>query len=167
MRFIPVFLVAFFVFAWPVQSAYAGTRSCYSMYEAEAEQGIRIHSELMVIGLNCQHMAKKLNLKGENLYVQYKRFTLEHEDLFSSYEKTLIQFFKESGSKNPEAALHKLRTDFANKISSDAANMRPDVFCSVYAPRIPKAARMNNNDLRRWASTFYDSHPVTQPVCEQ
>ena len=30
--------------------AYAGDE-CYSPYEAEAEQGIRIHSELMVIGL--------------------------------------------------------------------------------------------------------------------
>ena len=31
-------------------------RQCYTHEEAEAEQGIRIHSELMVIALNCQHM---------------------------------------------------------------------------------------------------------------
>ena len=37
-------------------SAPAMAANCYSAAEAEAEQGIRVHSELMVIGLNCQHM---------------------------------------------------------------------------------------------------------------
>ena len=34
-------------------------QKCYSAAEAEADQGIRIHSELMVIGLNCQVIGKR------------------------------------------------------------------------------------------------------------
>ena len=32
---------------------------CYTSKEVEAEQGVRILSELMVIGLNCQHLTPK------------------------------------------------------------------------------------------------------------
>ena len=61
--------------------------------------------------------------------------------------------------------LDALRTKFGNKISNDAADMRPDVFCSRYAPRITKASSMNETDVRKWASTVYESHPVSKPLC--
>lgn len=140
--------------------AYAG--SCYSNAEAEAEQGIRIHSELMVIGLNCQAIGAR---HGLNLYGDYKRFTVDHAAVIQQYEKILLKHYAKSGGK-PEAKLNKLRTDFANKISKDAANLRPDVFCSKYAPRITKASAMDSQDLRKWASTFYKSHPVSKPLCD-
>lgn len=136
--------------------------NCYNMKEAEAEQGIRIHSELMVIGLNCQHLWPK---NQKNLYLQYKEFTNQHGGVFSGYEKTLIDFFRREGRDNPEMSLHQLRTDFANKISKDAAVMRPDAFCQVYAPRIPKASKMNDKSLRKWAATIFPGHPVSHPLC--
>ena len=135
---------------------------CYSMKQAEAEQGIRIHSELMVIALNCQHLGGK---KQENLYVQYKKFTKKHEDIFAGYETTLINFYDAEGKKNPEMELNNLRTDFANKISKDAATMRPDGFCKAYMPRIAKASKMNDADLHKWASTIFPSHPVSRSLC--
>ena len=137
--------------------------ACYSKDEAEAEQGIRIHSELMVIGLNCQHMTPK---GQKNFYYQYKEFTADHGALFANYESTLIRYFTRVGAKDPEGALNRLRTQFANKISGDAAKMRPDLFCSHYAPRIPKAAAMSDSQVRSWASTFFKSHPVSQSICQ-
>ncbi len=144
--------------------ASAETRSCYSLSEAEAEQGIRIHSELMVIGLNCQHM----NPGGkENLYTQYRHFSNRYSDLIAGYENTLINYFKRAGHPNPVASLNFLRTSFANKISKDAAVMRPDLFCRRYSPRISQVSMMNRQELQKWASTFFPSHPVSQPLCEQ
>ena len=155
---IRVLLGAFILlFATP---AYA--QSCYSSTEAEAEQGIRIHSELMVIGLNCQAMGAR---RGMNLYGDYRQFTSDHSDLFARYETILMKFF-ESNNQNPEAELNTLRTKFANKISNDAADLRPDVFCSKYAPRILKAAEMDRTAVRKWAATIYPSHPVSRPLCE-
>lgn len=140
--------------------SYAG--SCYSKIEAEAEQGIRIHSELMVIGLNCAHMA---DANGNNLYSEHQKFTSKHHALFARYEEILMTHMKNNGDKAPEKSLHKLRTEFANKISKDAAEMRPDIFCKSYAPRIQKASAMDETTFRKWASMSFAGHPVSQPIC--
>ena len=140
----------------------AATDQCYRADEAEAEQGIRIHSELMVIGLNCQHMGMRA---GHNLYGQYRQFTADHADLFAAYEGTLMAYFKQAGAASPEQSLNALRTKYANKISQDVAAMRPDVFCARYAPRVVKAAELTQQDLKDWASTFYDDYPVSKPFC--
>jgi hypothetical protein len=161
MRIIMLSLV---LLALTIGTAHAERRSCYSMREAEAEQGIRIHSELMVIGLNCQHMTPR----GEvNLYSQYRSFTSSYSDLLAGYEQTLIDYFKRSGHPNPVASLNLMRTAFANKISTDAARMRPDIFCKRYTSRIGQASGMNRQQVRKWASTFFPSHPASQPICSQ
>lgn len=150
-------ILLFFILPTPAHAV-----QCYSALEAEAEQAIRIHSELMVIGLNCQHRTPS----GEkNYYYQYKDFTLKNGDLFAGYERALMAYYTRVGLKNPEGELNQLRTQFANQISGDAAKMRPDLFCAHYAPRIPKASTMTTTQIRTWASTFFRSHPLTQPIC--
>ncbi len=163
MRKLTISGVVFTLFLMIGTSVFAG-ESCYSMAEAEAEQGIRIHSELMVIGLNCQHMTPP---GQKNYYAQYREFTSHHESLFQDYESRLLNYFKRIGVQKPEKALNDLRTSFANKISENAAKMRPDVFCNRYKERIGKAGHMNRQDVIKWATTFYDTHPVSHPICEQ
>ena len=159
-----VSVIAFTIFYILLASSVMAA-SCYTLDEAEAEQGIRIHSELMVIGLNCQHMVRGTN--NQNLYREYRDFTAEHATLFADYERKLIEYYRRDGRANPISSLNTLRTSFANKVSNDAAQMRPDVFCSRYGNRIPTIASMDRHGLRKWASTFYDSHPVSQAICEQ
>lgn len=136
---------------------------CYSKAEAEADQGIRIHSELMVIGLNCQSIGAR---HGLNLFGDYRQFTTDHADLFSRYEDILMGFYTKNGTQ-PKKSLHDLRTNYANKISKVAAGSRPDIFCARNAARIDKAKAMDRQTLRRWASTLYPSHPVSYPLCNQ
>ena len=143
-------------------SALAST--CYTQAEAEAEQGLRIHSELMVIGLNCINMRFQ---DGTNLYREYNEFTKENIEIFAAYESKLLEYFKRRGDKNPEASLNTLRTLMANNISNSAARMKPDQFCNRYAGRIFKASGMDRGTLKKWASTIYPSHPVSHPICEQ
>lgn len=142
--------------------AQAAGKNCYTQAEAEAEQAIRIHSELMVIGLNCQHMTPA---GQKNLYQAYREFTDKNVGLFSAYETTLLNYFKRTGARDAEAEINSLRTAFANKISLDAAKMRPDLFCNHYMPRIQKASVMGRNDIQKWAATFFPSHPVSHPIC--
>lgn len=160
-RFAVIFLSVFFMSATAMPSAYAA--KCYTPREAEAEQGIRIHSELMVIGLNCAHMS---DANGKNLYAEHRKFTAKHADLFATYEKIMMAFMSRNGDKNPEASLNTMRTNFANKISADAANMRPDIFCKNYAPRIEKVVQMDKTQIRKWAATPFPGHPVSQPYCK-
>ena len=135
---------------------------CYSAAEAEADQGIRIHSELMVIGLNCQVLAKR---HGDDLYGTYRKFTAQYADLFGGYEETLMKHFEAEGAAKPVSNLNELRTRYANKISDEAADMRPDIFCSKYGKRVKQAAVMKEPEIRKWAGTIYPAHPVSRPLC--
>lgn len=146
-----------------VAVAGAGGRQCYNRDEAEAEQGIRIHSELMVIALNCQHMTPR---GWKNFYQQYQEITARNASLIGTYENVLINYFALAGRKNPERAFHDMRTDFANKVSTDAAKMRPDIFCSQYAPRLPKVDKMSTADFKAWAADLNPAHPVSRPLCQ-
>lgn len=141
----------------------AWASSCYSRAEAEAEQGLRIHSELMVIGLNCQKMRFR---DGTNLYGEYSKFTRNNIDIFAGYEDKLLAYYTKRGDANPEATLNTLRTVLANNISNSAARMKPDQFCNRYAGRIFQVAAMDPAALRKWASTIYPSHPLSEPICE-
>ncbi len=156
-----VMVVALMLAEFPAQ---ASGQVCYTPTEAEAEQAIRIHSELMVIGLNCQHMTPP---NQENLYSQYREFTSKNENLLHRYEEILIDYFDRAGAHNPVGKLNDMRTAVANRISNDAARMRPDIFCQRYADRIEQASRMNQNQIRQWASTFFPSHPASRPICQQ
>lgn len=138
--------------------------ACYNKIEAEAEQGIRIHSELMVIGLNCSHMA---TANGNNLYLEHKKFTAKHGKLFERYESIIMEHMRKNGTGNPGKAMHLLRTKFANKISSDVAEMRPDLFCKSYASRIEEVSKMDEETFRKWAATPFEESPVSKPLCEK
>ena len=157
-----MFFITLILLSFASSAAYAA--SCYNLSEAEAEQGIRIHSELMVIGLNCQHMQFK---DGSNLYLKYRDFTSRHSGLLSGYENTLMEYYRRTGQGNPETKLNTLRTSFANKVSRDAAEMKPHNFCNQYARRIFQVDNMGRQDLRKWAATLHKSHPLSAPVCEQ
>jgi hypothetical protein len=104
---------------------------------------------------------------SQNLYVQYRQWESKHDHVFTEYENRLISYYKRQGDRNPEASLHTLRTVLANKVATDAAHMRPDLFCAKYAPRINKVSSMDDATIRRWSATFYPGHPTSHPVCEQ
>ncbi len=154
-----VFLSCLILLCLSVQAQAAG---CYNSSEAVAEQGIRIHSELMVIGLNCQHMTPR---GWKNFYQEYREITSRHRDLFSGYEQTLINYNSRNGG-SAEKKMHHMRTAFANKVSTDAAQMRPDIFCATYAPRIPAVAKMSRQEFQNWIVSAAQSQPQTQPSCQ-
>lgn len=156
MKFCVSIISALLFISSPVWAA------CYSPKEAEAEQGIRIHSELMVIGLNCSHLA---TANGNNLYLEHKKFTKKHGKLFERYEQIIMNHMRRNGTGNPDKAMHLLRTNFANKISSDVAEMRPDIFCKSHASRIEQVSGMDEVTFRKWAATPFEDYPVSKPMC--
>ncbi len=140
--------------------AQAQARDCYSAREFEAEQGLRIHSELMVIGLTCARAPG-----GAGLYGGYQMFTRKNQRLILSYESDLIAFFQQQGKLNPERELHSLRTRLANQISQNAVKMQTASFCKRFAPRIQQALAMSEDKLRRWAQQVWTGAPTLRPVC--
>ncbi len=138
--------------------------SCYSNYEVEAEQGIRIHSELMVIGLTCRNTFKSQD--GGDLYAKYREFSDKHAGLIQNYEKTMMSYYRRNGEDRPDKALHALRTSLANKISQHAAEMNTVRFCKNFAERIDKALAMEPIRFRKWAQYVHPTQRLSRPICE-
>lgn len=136
--------------------------ACYSRDEAEAEQGLRLHSELMVIGLNCQHL---FTVNGQNMYGAYRDFTSRHEQLFAGYEDVILNYFESTGAMSPEKELNTLRTEFANRISMAVAETRPDLFCAQNAQRLSNVLGMSKTDIRYWATSQDYSSKTSRALC--
>ncbi|MBU6235483.1 MAG: hypothetical protein KGQ41_06530 [Alphaproteobacteria bacterium] len=147
------------VFLFALLLPAAAFAKCYNAQQLEAEQGLRIHSELMVIALNCQHLAQG------SLYHQYEDFTRKHNALIQGYEDTMRAFYKGEG-QNGEVELNNLRTRLANRIANEAVRLQPNVFCRAYGSRITQANAMSQEKLRTWAQTVFPTYPLTRSICE-
>lgn len=134
--------------------------ACYSASEFEAEQGLRIHSELMVIGLTCLKMPG-----GSGLYAKYQHFTQVHQGLINRYENDLINYFRKQGSAQPEKDFHSFRTGLANRISKLAIGNMVG-FCNAFSPRLDAALKMDDAKIRRWATQVWADAPTTRPACK-
>lgn len=150
---------AFVLLMMGISSAQA--KGCYTPAEFEAEQGLRIHSELMVIGLTCIKMPQG----GQALYAKYQQFTQKNQSLIAQYESDIISYFGKQGVKNPEGNLHTFRTTLANDISKHAISMSTVSFCKNFSSRIDKALQMDHQKLRRWAQHVWPQSPTTVPRC--
>lgn len=139
----------------------ADAGACYTATELEAERGVRIQSELMVIGLTCLKMPDG----GQALYRKYQLFTQEHADLIARYEADLINYYAQKGVTDPEKKLHTLRTALANEISSRAVSMSVLGFCQKFSSRIDEALAMDEPKLRRWAQHSWPGQPTSEPAC--
>lgn len=142
-------------------AAPAAGPTCYSASEMEAEQGLRIHSELMVIGLTCLRMPTG----GPQLYSKYQTFTKKNQGLITGYENDIISYYRRTGMPNPEGKLHTLRTQLANEISQHAITMSVSSFCRNYGGRIDRALAMDNGKLRRWAQHSWSATTTSKPSC--
>jgi len=133
--------------------------ACYSRAEVSAEQGLRIHSELMQIGLNCMEI-----LRQPNLYNNYRQFTKQNSHVINGWENTMTSYFARSNGGNGQRDFHDFRTRIANEVSSSAARMRPDVFCHNHVKRLNSAMVMSQQDVVQWASASGGQLP-SRPLC--
>lgn len=143
-------------------AAQAVAGQCYTPREFEAEQGLRIHSELMVISLTCMKMAQG----SGNMYEKYQAFSKKNSNLIKGYENDMIDYFRAQGSAAPEKQFHSLRTSLANEISQHAIKMSTGSFCQHFASRIDSALAMNQEKLRRWAQQPWPNSPTSKPMCQ-
>lgn len=120
----------------PVLAAPAPKGPCYTVPEFAAEQGIRLHTELMVIGLTCQQM----DVPGQmSLFNQYKQFTLKHQARIQEWEKSLVGYYKRTSKGNATRSFDSFRTRLANETSQRAIALTTPVFCGTHAPLVAQA----------------------------
>lgn len=134
---------------------------CYTAEQYRAEQAIRFHTKLMVLGLYCERAL------GPNTYAAYQKFTGRNGDIIRGQENILISYFKKTKAPNAEKALHSLRTNLANTTSLLASKSILS-FCRTNKDDYQKARNMQPPEFRRRidkvnVKSLYNTSTV--PVC--
>jgi hypothetical protein len=103
--------------------AFAGD-ACYTPAQLEAEQLLRLHSELMVITVACRQGSG-----GEDLVPAYTGFTRNNLSLIHDAEQTLIHFYAARDGDTGVPQLDHLRTRLGNECGQELALISAPVFC--------------------------------------
>lgn len=141
--------------------AMAQAARCYTPEQYRAEQVVRFHTNLMVMGLYCKSVLK------QNTYATYQDFTRRNQNIIKAEENRLIAYFQNNSGKNAERELHTMRTDLANRISLQAGQSITR-FCRQYTPYYEQAKTMIPADFKRWIEQINISAANSSvPLCSQ
>lgn len=131
----------------------ATARSCYDRDGFQAEQFIRYHTQLMVIGMTCQ-----THTQGQS-YTDYQRFMHQHQNLVRTQDEAL-------GLSNAERQT--LKTQIANNMSRVAMMYAPQQFCHLYMPYLTQANGLSARALgTRMRQSLDPNRPSSRPLCTQ
>ncbi|HAU29640.1 MAG TPA: hypothetical protein DCW68_05970 [Rhodospirillaceae bacterium] len=139
--------------ALSVSSLRAGER-CPSMAHLEAEQALRLHSELMVIGLTCQ----KYYRQPSDIYTEYQKFTAENANLLRQAENNLVL-------RVGVERFHALRTNIANDVSRRAAFMSPKAYCQANALFVGDLLALSSDGVRQYVARLAAGARQQVPAC--
>jgi hypothetical protein len=134
--------------------------SCYSAAEYDAEQAVRLHTELMVIGLTCNAIEA-----DRKLFSKYQQFTTKNRASLMNWEKVLIGHFREIDKNNPTRKFDDFRTVVANEIAQRSALLTPPVFCRTHSDIVDHALSMSESDLKRYLSNEKADEIGLAPPC--
>ena len=83
-------------------TAAPATGTCYRQADIEAEQAMHYQTELMVLSDTCG---------GEF----YRDFTVRNRDQILSYQRQMLEHFRRTGARSPQASLDSFMTRVANE----------------------------------------------------
>ncbi|WP_051340704.1 hypothetical protein [Azospirillum halopraeferens] len=152
------------VLGFSLSASASGRPACYSRAEHAAEQAIRMHTELMVIGLTCQSVAA-----AENPFGKYQDFTIKHRAFISDQEKVLIEHFRKTARGNPTRAFDSFRTELANEISRRSAIVGTNIYCWNYVDRAKAALQLTRDDVKTLTGDEKGAallHLSSKPLCD-
>lgn len=110
--------------------------SCYSPVEIQAEELLRLHSELMVITVSCHQGSN-----GESLVPAYTKFTRDNIDDLSKAESVMKSYYKSKNGGDGTAQLDELRTKLGNEFGQAIADMSAPAYCDLYRDKVVAFSR--------------------------
>ncbi len=161
-----ILTLALLTLANPVHAAKSKDSRCYSPVEIEAEQLLRLHSELMVITVTC-----KMSSTGQDLVAAYTGFTRNNINALRDAEQTMTGYFKKTYGGKGVDRLDKLRTTLANEYGQEIANVSAPVFCAQRRDRVisfygASPATVQGEVMRASASTYEPPCPAAHKTAK-
>jgi hypothetical protein len=133
---------------------------CYAPPELEAEQLLRLHSELMVITVTCRYGST-----GQELVPSYTRFTQSNLKDIQNAEQTLIGYYKKNYKGDGVSRLDQLRTRLGNEFGQKIADMSAPTFCAQYRDRVTLLSGYQPAQVSAEATQLSVSAHNYAPVC--
>ncbi|MBI1272638.1 MAG: hypothetical protein GC131_00940 [Alphaproteobacteria bacterium] len=158
-RSLAIAALAFALVAAPAPSQAKG--SCFSDNEVNAEQTVRLHSELMVIALTCRYSSE-----GASLTSAYQTFTRKHLAAIRDAEGTLINYYRGAGSRAPESKVDKVRTLMGNEYSQRVADLSHASFCENFRDRVMEASTWSASRLKQELKDLASRYPCQESKCK-
>jgi hypothetical protein len=155
MRLLSLFLLLA-CFALP-QMAVA--KECYSLEEFEAEQGLRLHTDLEVIALTCKYDGYRRPLRQS-----YGVFVRKYSKWIKNWENVIARVYASRGGSRNEV-IDNFRTSLANNKSHEASEMIPRQFCIAYANWVPAVASWSPEQVLQYVRTPDAKRPAKKPPC--
>lgn len=137
-------------------------QSCFSSDLVNAEQIVRLHSELMVVMLTCRQ-----SHDGRSLRTAYSNFTNKNLKYIREAEQGMMAFYREEGVANPEGKVDKMRTVLANEYAQQAADESLARFCERRADKVVQAATWSTTQLQSELETLAARYSTDVPSCSR
>nr|WP_295834917.1 hypothetical protein [uncultured Azospirillum sp.] len=150
--------------AHPAKSSGPATPACYNRAEYAAEQMMRLHTEMMVVGLTCRTV-----MPDKKPFDLYQDFSVKNRAMLSNSEASLIAFYKRSGGGNATRQFDMFRTELANEISRRAATIGIPQYCANFVDRSVAAKDLTPDDLRTLTTDEKGAglmHLASRPLCD-
>lgn len=135
---------------------------CYSAKEMEAEQLLRLHSELMVITVTC-----KQSSTGRDLVRAYTGFTRNNIGQLHDAEQVLIEHYKTVYGGQGVSRLDTLRTKLANEFGQKIADVSAPVYCAQRRDKVIEMYDSPPVSLQRASLEAYADSANYEPVCDK
>jgi hypothetical protein len=134
--------------------------NCYTPDQLQAEQLLRLHSELMVITVTC-----KTGSNGQDLGAAYGNFTKKHITALHGAEQTMIAYYKTNAKGNALDHLDRLRTTLANEFGQKSADMSSTNFCAQYRDKVVKYDNIDGADVQNEVQRMVIAERSYVPAC--
>lgn len=136
--------------------------ACYSRAEHAAEQMLRLHTEIMTVGLYCKELKA-----SDDPYGMYQKFTTAHRSDIADAEKVLTDFY--ARGHGGKAMFDLFRTELANEASRRSAVINVGIYCFEYIDRVRDALGLNADQVKmittdetRGGFMALSSHPLCE-----
>jgi hypothetical protein len=150
-------LVALFLLVSPTDAMAA---ECYAPDEFEAEQGLRMHTDLEVIMLTCKYDGYRRPLKDS-----YAIFLKKYTPRIRKWENTIARVYASTGGSRNEV-IDNFRTALANQKSHEAGIMNPRQFCIKYANWVPAVAAWSEEQVIGYIRAPDNARQTRKPLCQ-
>jgi hypothetical protein len=139
----------------------AGTAgACYTPDQMQAEQLIRLHSELMDIMVTC-----RTDSNGTDLGHEYSDFTQKNRNAIIGAESTMTAYYKSHHGGSEPHDVDRLRTMLANAYAQKAADMSSSAFCGQYRDMVTKFDQSSSADVQNEVQRMIVSDRSYVPSC--